>query len=181
MTSQASRPNPYVGPRAFQDGETLYGRDREVKKLLNLLIAERIVLLYSPSGAGKTSLVQAALIPELRKEDFRVLPVIRVGLEPAPDLDIPSMTNRYILSTFFSLEESLPTDQQTPLAELAGMELTTYLDQRSTEAVETDGEVLIFDQFEEIFTVDSIDQAAKAAFFAQLGKAVQHIGIRLFQ
>ena len=50
-----TRPNPYVGPRAFQYGETLYGRDREVVELLDLVIAERIVLLYSPSGAGKTS------------------------------------------------------------------------------------------------------------------------------
>jgi len=49
------RPNPYVGPRSFRTGETLYGRDRELGELLDRLIAERIVLLYSPSGAGKTS------------------------------------------------------------------------------------------------------------------------------
>ncbi len=60
----------------------LYGRERETSKLLNLLIAERIVLLYSPSGAGKTSLVQAALIPQLEAEGFAVLPVIRVSVEP---------------------------------------------------------------------------------------------------
>lgn len=165
--------NPYVGPRAFQDGEMLYGRDREVKKLLNLLIAERIVLLYSPSGAGKTSLVQAALIPELREEGFRVLPVIRVGLEPPPDLELPATTNRYILSTLLSLEEGLPPEQQTPLEDLAGMDLTTYLDRQLTEDNETDGDVLIFDQFEEILTVDPTDQKAKAEFFDQLGKALR--------
>jgi hypothetical protein len=49
--------NPYVGPRAFQPGETLYGRDREVLELLDLVLAERIVL-HSPSGAGKTSLIR---------------------------------------------------------------------------------------------------------------------------
>jgi len=65
--TQATHPNPYIGPRAFRTGETLYGRDREVDELLDLLIAERIVLLYSPSGAGKTSLVQAALILWLRE------------------------------------------------------------------------------------------------------------------
>ena len=79
---QALLPNPYVGPRSFQTGEALYGRDREIRDLLGLLIAERIVLLHSPSGAGKTSLVQAALIPRLEAEEFTVLPVMRVSLEP---------------------------------------------------------------------------------------------------
>ena len=51
-TPAPARPNPYVGPRAFKTGEALFGRDREVVRLLELLIAERIVLLYSPSGAG---------------------------------------------------------------------------------------------------------------------------------
>ena len=48
------RDNPYVGPRAFEQGDPFYGRDREVMELLDLLIAERIVLLYSRSGVGKT-------------------------------------------------------------------------------------------------------------------------------
>lgn len=60
--------NPYVGPRAFQYGEKIYGRNREVLDLLDLLIAERITLLHSPSGAGKTSLVQAGLVPRLERE-----------------------------------------------------------------------------------------------------------------
>jgi len=72
--------NPYVGPRAFQYGERIYGRTREVLDLLDLVIAERITLLHSPSGAGKTSLVQAGLIPRLEGEGFRVLPPTRVGL-----------------------------------------------------------------------------------------------------
>ena len=73
--------NPYVGPRAFTRGETLYGRDREVLDLIDLVVAERIVLLYSPSGAGKTSLLQAALIPALEEQDFVVPPIMRVGDE----------------------------------------------------------------------------------------------------
>src|SRR5438128_6507247 len=83
----ATRPNPYIGPRSFQTGETLYGRERETQDLLGLLIAERIVLLRSPSGARKTSLVQAALIPQLIERDFTVLRVIRVSQEP------PALTN----------------------------------------------------------------------------------------
>ena len=40
--------NPFVGPRAFQLGEAIYARDRDTRRLVNLLVAERIVLLYSP-------------------------------------------------------------------------------------------------------------------------------------
>ena len=71
--------NPFVGPRALRSGEALYGRDREVRRLTNLLVAERIVLLYSPSGAGKTSLIEAGLAPALRRRKFQVSPLIRVS------------------------------------------------------------------------------------------------------
>lgn len=166
-------PNPYVGPRAFQYGETLYGRDREVLKLLDLLIAERIVLLYSPSGAGKSSLIQAALIPELEKEDFQVLPVMRVSLEPSPGLERLSVTNRYVLSLLLSLEAALPAEQQTSLGELASMTLADYLSRREAETDAPKPLVLIFDQFEEILTVDFTDRATKEAFFAQVGTALR--------
>ena len=63
--------NPYIGPRAFKVGEQLYGREREANQLINLILAERIVLLNSPSGAGETSLIQATLIPKLLKLKFR--------------------------------------------------------------------------------------------------------------
>jgi guanylate kinase len=53
-----------------------------VLELLDLIVAERIVVLHSPSGAGKSSLVQAALIPRLAQEGFQVPPPIRVNREP---------------------------------------------------------------------------------------------------
>ena len=89
--------NPYVGPRV-PAGETLYGRDREVLDLIDLVVAERIVLLYSPSGAGKTSLIQAALIPALEEEDFVVLPIMRVSDEHPGVQDLSPPPNRYVLS-----------------------------------------------------------------------------------
>lgn len=129
-------PNPYVGPRAFMRGETLYGRDREVRRLLNLLIAERIVLLYSPSGAGKTSLIQSALMPELEDEEFIVSPVVRVsaldtfamqpemrGTPSAP----PPVVNRYLGSLMLSLEEAVPDEQQLDHTTMMAMNLDAYM------------------------------------------------------
>ena len=166
-------PNPYVGPRAFKFGEKLYGREREVIALLDLLIAERIVLVYSPSGAGKTSLVQAALIPELVKEKFEVLGVMRVNAELPPELKTAPRANRYVLSVLSYLEEKLPEDQQTPSDKLAGIKFSDYLDQRQIPKNGGKPPVLIFDQFEEILTIDPTDQWAKEEFFAQIGVALR--------
>lgn len=162
------RQNPYIGPRSFATGERLYGRDRELRRLRNLLIAERIVLLYSPSGAGKTSLVQAALVPSLREEGFQVLPPIRVGAEPPADLP---QVNRYLLSTMLSIEGQRPAEAQIPLAELAKLSLDAYLERISDPA--QDGIILIFDQFEEALAVVPNDRPAKLEFFQQLGIALR--------
>src|ERR1700731_362498 len=92
--------NPYVGPRPLTDREKLYGRDRELADLMDLLIAERIVLLYSPSGAGKSSLLQAGLMPAMKQRGFTVRNVIRLNTEPPPGLE----ENRYRVSMMASLK-----------------------------------------------------------------------------
>jgi hypothetical protein len=73
--------NPYVGPRTFEetDGRYFYGRDVEARALLSSVIAEPLLLFYAQSGAGKSSLVNARLIPGLRAAGFTVLPPGRVG------------------------------------------------------------------------------------------------------
>src|SRR5438309_5787013 len=110
--------NPYVGPRSFLNGETLYARDREARQLLDVFIAERIVLLHSPSGAGKTSLIQASLLQRLRKQRFQVLPIIRLNVELTPEQEkfVPPegrSFNRYLLSAMLCLEE----DETIPVAD----------------------------------------------------------------
>jgi WD40 repeat protein len=171
-----SRPIPYVGPRAFETGEKLYGRDRETRELLDHLIAERIVVFYSPSGAGKTSLIRAGLIPQLQEEGFYVLPVVRVNLEPPTAQVELNPPNRYIFSALISLEEDLPLELQTPVEKLASMTLADYLSQRQLPPGQ-DGnhadQLLLFDQFEEILTVDHTDQDGKMEFFAQVGAALR--------
>jgi conflict system STAND superfamily ATPase/WD40 domain-containing protein len=164
----STRTNPYVGPRAFVYGERIYGRDREAEELLDLLIAERIVLLYSPSGAGKTSLIQAALIPALEHEEFEPLPVIRLG-QASPE----RRANRYILSTLLSLEPRILSETALTLEQLIDMQLADYLDHRE-RSVHEGATVLIFDQFEEILTLDPLDQDAKREFFRQVGIALRN-------
>ena len=62
-----------------QDREVFFGRDGETLDLVALVVAYRLVLLYAASGAGKTSLLNAGLVPALEQEEgFEVLPPARI-------------------------------------------------------------------------------------------------------
>jgi hypothetical protein len=176
ITRAGRTDNPYVGPRDFRTGETLYGRDNEAIALFNLLIAERIVLLYSPSGSGKTSLIQAKLVPLLRDNHFRVLGPMRVGLKQVTAADVAqphSKGNQYIASALQSLEEHLPVEEQLGLADLSGVDLAGYLRRRGWLGKDAGKLVLIFDQFEEILTVNPNDRDGKQAFFEHIGELLR--------
>jgi len=165
--------NPFVGPRPIQRGEALFGRDAEVRALYDRLQARRIVVLHSPSGAGKSSLVQAGLIPRLQAGGFDVWRPIRVNLDPRGFTGVGEGVNRYLLSAMVSLEEELPAERRRSPAELAGGEFGEYLKNRARRrGREGRPVVLIFDQFEEVLTVAPRAVADRRGFFAAVGAAL---------
>ena len=100
----------------------------ETADLLDLVIAERVVLLYSPSGAGKSSLIAAGLVRQLEAEGFEVLPLVRLTHEAPPGSSLSGPPrNRYVLSTLLSLEEGLAPEHQRRTADLDAMTVTEYL------------------------------------------------------
>ena len=154
--------NPFVGPHPIETGRNIFGRNREIDDLYYLLSAERIVMLHSPSGAGKTSLIQAGLIPRLN-ERFDVWGPTRVNQLPSAN----SSTNRYIRSAVLGFEQQIPAERHRTEDRLAEMTLTEYVASRREESKNI---VLIFDQFEEILTADPLAIEAKREFFKQLGE-----------
>ncbi len=166
--------NPYVGPRALATGEKLWGRDEETATLYGLLIAERIVLLYSSSGAGKTSLINAGVSPLLRKRKFYVFDGI--SLRTRPDIEEARGANRYAMATMLSIQQRLPPKEQLAPGTLALMPLAAFFDRMLTWAQTQDNRnlVLIFDQFEEILTLDQTDDDAKQSFMLDLGEALEN-------
>ncbi len=166
MNTAIQPANPYVGPRAFEerDGERFFGRERELDELFHLLLARRLVLLHSPSGAGKSSLIQARLMPLFREEGFAVAPRIRLRGEA------PADANRFVYATLLSLEEARPAETRFEPDELAAMSLLDYVARRPPPEAE---ELLVFDQFEEVLSLDPTDRTSKQAFFAQLGTLLE--------
>jgi hypothetical protein len=173
--------NPYVGPRPFTEADAplFFGRDHEARRLISVLISERIVLMHSPSGAGKTSLIQAKLRGQLVAKRFEVLPIIRLKLAEGEQLG--ANANPYMLATLHCLGLSGPDPgDQTPsdAAETPNpepdRELEHYLGRL---LVEQNGrsKVLVFDQFEEFLTLDPTDLDAKREFFRRLGTALTNL------
>lgn len=82
--------NPFMGLKSFDesDASLFYGRDRVVNKLKLLVDAEQFVVVSGASGTGKSSVIKAGLLPKLRKEGWKILPIIRPGLEPLENLAI---------------------------------------------------------------------------------------------
>ena len=186
------RRNPYVGPRTFgyADREIYFGRETEAMNLLGRVVSERLLLFYAQSGAGKSSLINARLIPQLRKQEgFSVLPVGRVAGHLPSGVD--QVDNIYL----FNLMSSLIQDKSNP-AQWAHLRLSNFLEHLITD----DGEVwrydpedtaaeeesnpsentepgthfaLVIDQFEEIITSHPDRWPEREEFFRQLNAALQ--------
>ncbi len=162
--------NPYPGPRPFEEDEQnrFFGRAREISDLTSLITAHQVVLLYAQSGAGKTSLLNAGVIPQLKKEGFAVLPIARVGTSVSPDIQIQ---NIYVYNVLGTWAEST-TDLQSSLTALS---LWDFI-QRREHPKDKRGFplplVAIFDQFEELFTSYPERWQERDKFFDQVAVAL---------
>src|SRR5437879_4091416 len=67
--------NPWRGLLAYteNDSEFFLGREHDTTILIGLVQRAPVVIIYGQSGLGKTSLIQAGILPALR--DLDLLPV----------------------------------------------------------------------------------------------------------
>jgi tetratricopeptide (TPR) repeat protein len=73
---------PYVGLRAYREAERdlFYGRLDESQEIAALWQSNRLTVLYGPSGVGKTSLLNAGVLPLLDRARVDVWPPGRLVL-----------------------------------------------------------------------------------------------------
>jgi len=67
--------SPWLGLRSFseQTQQYFFGRDAELQELLERVVHKPLTILFGQSGLGKTSLIQAGLLPNL--SEARLVPV----------------------------------------------------------------------------------------------------------
>src|SRR5262249_34149757 len=141
--------NPYRGiePFRFVDRRIFFQREEETSKLLRYVTIYRGVLLYGDSGTGKSSLINAGLIPAAIQEEFapellRVQPRQTAAVKVDRVITLEGDSPQY-LPTIFTNDQ---TNQRVFLS-------TEQFRERLGRIPRGTRPLLIFDQFEEFFTL----------------------------
>lgn len=191
------RESPYRGLWPFREdqSEVFYGRSRLTAELTGHLAAclgeTGMVVVTGASGAGKSSLIRAGLIPALARgrlpvegsEDWPVL-TLTPGADPVEELAsrLAALTGADTGSIRNTLA-ARPGDAYL-YARQAVFAHTDGMDPERRDRVRSDGRLLVCcDQFEELFTLTR-DPAAREAFLQALfaiaagGDGAVVIGVR---
>jgi hypothetical protein len=169
----AADQTPYVGPRPFgrNEKDLFFGRDRETRDLCSLVVAHPIVLLYAASGAGKSSLLNAGLIPLLEARGYEVLPSARVSGRIRDAVNNAGVDNVYA----FNILSSWAGPSVDP-RDLVKVDIASFLasrPHRKDAAGEPVLRVALLDQFEELFTFARERWQERAALIRQLAEALE--------
>jgi formylglycine-generating enzyme required for sulfatase activity len=156
------RPYKFLDYFEAADQPIFFGRDEEVNRLVQHIMAHRLTVLFGQSGVGKTSLINAGVIPRLEEEGYTSL-YLRVLREPAASITQAAL--------------KLVGDEGTELAPTVGRraptELSAFLGRtlHSSSSILHPPLVIFLDQFEEFFI--RLGKATQAAFAEELAACLE--------
>ena len=158
--------NPYPGLRPFDASlhRVFFGREPDVRELIERLHRERLIIVAGPSGAGKSSLVRAGVIPKLGQ----------LGLADGRTWDAhtlvpgrnPVQALRAVLDA--ELESERTGDSLTDLLSDDAFAVSAAIEQKNGAGR---GIAIIVDQLEELLTVS--DESSTARFSQVLATLVE--------
>ena len=168
--------HPWLGLVSYTEETRGYfhGREEEAAELGRRVQRKLLTILFGQSGLGKTSILQAGLVPRLRPEGF--CPVyVRLDYDPHSPSPAEQIKRAVMRAT-----EAAGSWTQSGTA-IAGETLWEFLHHRDDVLKDAAGKtlipILIFDQFEEIFTLAQADDAGRKRaqeFLADLADLVEN-------
>jgi hypothetical protein len=160
MSSEAAEStvvSPYRGvlPFRYADRSLFFGREKVIENLYAKILLYRLVLLFGQSGAGKSSVINAGVIPALQNEGcqaerLRVSPEYENAPILIERIEGDAGTSETFLPSIF-LAEQTDTTKALERIPLAVDEFFNALRRAPHGPIP----LLIFDQFEELFTLFS--------------------------
>lgn len=154
--------NPWLGLKSYDEEDKLFGRKKETDDVANMIINGFNSIIYGKSGIGKTSLLKAGVFPLLRYEDFYP---IYIRLEH--DITDGNSYDYYLAQ----IESAITLPSRGIIVEkrdecVGNRSLATVLNSgryHTSRGIKLTP-VFVFDQFEEIFTLNesqNIDSITK--------------------
>ncbi|HVU16006.1 MAG TPA: hypothetical protein VHD32_03735 [Candidatus Didemnitutus sp.] len=168
--------HPWLGLASYTEEvrEYFHGRDDDAAELSRRVQRKLLTVLFGQSGHGKTSLLRAGLVPRLRPEGF--CPVyVRIDYDPKS----PPPSEQIKLEVFRATSAAGTWTRNG--ASVEGESLWEFLHHRDDTLRDHEGNpltpILIFDQFEEIFTLAQTDDTGRQRakdFLADLSNLVEN-------
>jgi hypothetical protein len=152
--------HPWLGLASFTEDTRryFYGRDEEIAELSRRVQRKLLTVLFGKSGLGKTSILRAGLVPRLRTQGY--CPVY-VRVDYAAGAPEPAEQIKQVIH-----EASVAGRWTQVGSAVQGESLWEFLHHRDDVLRDHDGKtlipLLIFDQFEEIFTLAQSDESGRA-------------------
>jgi hypothetical protein len=142
--------HPWPGLASYEEvaHAYFYGRDAKIDELYRRVTRKALTVLYGQSGLGKTSLLHAGLFPVLRKDGMLPVAIRLDYAESRPPLDV--QVRERLAEALREVGGSLPGDASAPIT------LWELFHDPERAPRDANGNpilvVLVFDQFEEMFT-----------------------------
>lgn len=147
--------NPWLGLASYEyeDAYRFFGRERELEELKTTICDNPFTTIYGISGAGKTSLINAGMIPLLEKDSY--MPV-RIRLDHQSKIGYNSQIITAIKNTVDEIKGEVEywgnTSQNDEIDEDERLWDFLYLSRIWSKTNHQLVPVIFIDQFEEIFT-----------------------------
>jgi tetratricopeptide (TPR) repeat protein len=163
---------PYRGLRPFREEDEAFfcGREAFTSKLVDVVNKRNLIALVGASGSGKSSVVRAGLVPNLRRRRDFIWEFITIRPQDRPLYNLAA-------GLIPLLDPQLSEiDQLQETAKLAGsltnspLELRDVVEKILAKQPGTDRLLLVVDQWEELYTLCN-DEATRQRFIAHLIEA----------
>jgi energy-coupling factor transporter ATP-binding protein EcfA2 len=161
---------PYRGLEEFREEDAAYffGRESFVHRLQQSVERHAVTLLIGPSGSGKSSLINAGLLPKFRSEGLQIIR-IRPGIRPVEELVRGFVILFKPDGNLFELQKEIEQYRDELVANPARLIGYAKLFQQTRRC----GLCLIVDQFEETFTLACAENIEE---HKALLEALAHVG-----